>query len=500
MPPEYTPAVALALAAAGELARRQGATAIAPLHLLLTLLREEEGRPWLLLTSAGTDPAGLRNLQPTDQGTPLGGPPPPLSSTLNEILTAAGRLAREVSADETLASELVLLSLLQHDKALRQELEQLGLDFARLEEAVLAMQSPPLHLDEPLELGEWAEQVDAARIADAAGNRAREALRVIEDYCRFALDDALLTGEVKQLRHDLAETLAGTSAELLLESRDTAGDVGTTLSTEQEGRRHSLHDIIHAACKRLQEALRTLEELGKLREPAVAGRLEQLRYRAYTLERAVLLGESARRRLADARLYVLVTGVLCVHGLEQTIRAAAAGGAQVFQLREKELTDRDLLERARQVRYWTRRAGVLFIMNDRPDIARLAEADGVHLGQNDLSVRAARRILGPGALVGVSTHNLRQLRQAVLDAANYVGLGPTFPSETKSFSELAGLDFVRQAKATSLPAFALGGITLANVEAVLAAGARRIAVSRAICQADDPQATAAAFRRLLDRA
>src|SRR5204862_4332083 len=128
--------------------------------------------------------------------------------------------------------------------------------------------------------------------------------------------------------------------------------------------------------------------------------------------------------------------------LDWTIREAAAGGADVFQLREKSLTDRDLLERARDVRRWTRETGTLFIVNDRPDIARLVEADGVHLGQDDMSVKEARRILGPQAIIGVSTHSLRDLRRAIEDGASYLGVGPTFPSGTKEFDQFAGLEFI----------------------------------------------------------
>src|SRR5262249_5069941 len=158
-------------------------------------------------------------------------------------------------------------------------------------------------------------------------------------------------------------------------------------------------------------------------------------------------------------------------------------------LREKGWSDRALLERAREVRRWTRRAGVLFILNDRPDLARLAEADGVHLGQDDLPVKEARRILGPDALIGVSTHNVEQLRQAILDGASYVGVGPTFSSGTKNFQELAGLEFVRQASALmSLPAFVIGGVNPRTVGEAVAAGARRVAVSQVIAQADDPRA------------
>src|SRR5205807_1428505 len=162
----------------------------------------------------------------------------------------------------------------------------------------------------------------------------------------------------------------------------------------------------------------------------------------YTLERAVLLGTAARQRLADARLYVLITGSLCTATLDWTIQEAAAGGAQIIQLREKGLCDRELLERARQVRRWTHKANVLFIMNDRPDLARLAEADGVHLGQEELSVKDARRIVGPDALIGVSTHNLDQVRQAIRDGASYIGVGPAFASATKHFNELPGPEFI----------------------------------------------------------
>jgi thiamine-phosphate pyrophosphorylase len=184
--------------------------------------------------------------------------------------------------------------------------------------------------------------------------------------------------------------------------------------------------------------------------------------------------------------------------MDRTIAEAAAGGVDVVQLREKGLGDRALLERARQVRRWTREAGVLFIVNDRPDIARLAEADGVHLGQDDLPVSAARRVFGPAALIGVSTHNLRQLRQAVLDGASYVGVGPAFRSNTKEFAELAGLDYVREAlAATSLPAFVIGGIDATNIDQVVAAGGRRVAVSQAILRAESPRAVATELRRRL---
>jgi thiamine-phosphate pyrophosphorylase len=501
-PADLTPAASRALNTAQRLANEQGMAFVQPVHLLWALLDEEEGRAATLLARGGLAPADAQQLVASAAGAgarPSENRSPDLSGQVRDVLDYARDVAADLSGERTIASEHLLLALLRKVEPLRQELVALGLDFGRLESALTALQTPVLHLDEPLQLAEPTEQVDTARILDASANRAREALRVIEDYCRFVLDDRFLSGELKQLRHDLAENLADLPPSLLLEGRETLRDVGTDLSTARELQRQSLPAVVQANLKRLQEALRSLEEYGKLRGAAFGQAVEKLRYRTYTLERAILLGGTARQRLADARLYLLVTGSRCEAGLEWTIVEAAAGGAQVIQLREKELSDRELLERARKVRRWTQQAGVLFIMNDRPDLARLAEADGVHLGQDELSVKDARRIVGPDALIGVSTHNLAQVRQAVLDGASYVGVGPTFPSGTKPFEEYAGLDFVRQAtQETTLPAFVIGGVNLQTISAAVGAGARRVAVSEAICRAEDPRSTAAALRAALN--
>jgi len=419
---------------------------------------------------------------------------------VKNTLAAARELLAELHGDMIVTSDSLLLALLREDAQLRQRLEEIGLKSAQVESVIAVQQTSPLQLDEPLQLLEPSEQIDSARILDANANRAREALRVLEDYCRFVLDDAFLSRELKKLRHELAEALADVGPTLLLEARDTQHDVGTGLTSRREQERHSILEVVRANAKRLQEALRSLEEYGKIRGSGLGRRLEQIRYGSYTLERAILLGVTARQRLADARLYVLVSGSLCAASIDWTIEEAVAGGAQIVQLREKGLADRELLERARRIRRLTRKLSVLFIMNDRPDLARLAEADGVHLGQDELTVKDARRIMGPEALIGVSTHNMEQVRHAVLDGASYLGIGPTFSSTTKSFDALAGLEFVRQASAeTSLPAFAIGGVNLQTIDAVVAAGARRVAVSHAICQAEEPSHVARALRTAMER-
>jgi thiamine-phosphate pyrophosphorylase len=501
MQSHYTPAVQAALQTAADYARAQGASAVQPLHLLQALFTEEEGRAATAAAAAGLDLAGARGrlaVAASPGPSETGQPPPPLDKPCAAILAAAHDLARDFSEDHSVSGDLVLVALLRQETALRAELETLGLDLARLEAKVLTPR-PPLRLDEPLHLAPLGEKVDTARVLDAAANRAREGLRVVEDYCRFVLDDALLSGELKQLRHELTQALTVIPGEVRLEARETLRDVGTELATPQEQVRLSPREVARANLKRLQEALRSLEEFGKLYHPDLGKTLEKQRYRSYTLEKAIVLGTTARERLAGARLCVLVSGAGCTAALDWTIAEAAAGGAQVIQLREKGLSDRELLERARRVRRWTRKAGVLFVLNDRPDLARLVEADGVHVGQEDLPVHEVRKVVGPAALIGVSTHNLGQLRQAVLDGASYLGVGPTFSSGTKEFAEFAGLDFVRQAAAaTSLPAFVIGGVGLEKLPEVIAAGARRVAVGQAVCRAEDPRAVASHFRAQLD--
>jgi thiamine-phosphate pyrophosphorylase len=196
---------------------------------------------------------------------------------------------------------------------------------------------------------------------------------------------------------------------------------------------------------------------------------------------------------------VLVGGLPTLGDLTWVVGEALAGGADVIQYREKGLPDRELLRRAREVRILTAQARVPLILNDRVDLARLASCDGVHVGQEDLSPRDARRIIGATAHIGMSTHDHRQLDSAILSGASYLGVGPVFPSPTKEFSEpeLAGLGFIRFAsETTTLPWFAIGGINESNVDRVFEAGATRIAVSAAVVRADSPRR---ATRRLKAR-
>lgn len=197
------------------------------------------------------------------------------------------------------------------------------------------------------------------------------------------------------------------------------------------------------------------------------------------------------------RLYVIVDRAAAgARPLDEIADAAIRGGADVLQLRHKTAsTDTLLAETARLLRL-TRAAGIPLIVNDRADVARAAGADGVHLGQDDLSVADARRLLGPGFLIGQSTHSLEQARAAEAAGPDYIGVGPIFLTPTKPEYPHVGLGLIRQVMGqVSIPAVCIGGIDADNLAQVLEAGAERIAVVRAVCAASDPQAAA---RRLKD--
>jgi thiamine-phosphate pyrophosphorylase len=342
------------------------------------------------------------------------------------------------------------------------------------------------------------DYVPILRSIDAAANRAREGLRVVEDGLRFTLDDAHLTEVCKVIRHELSETLKRIPWADRLAARETQADVGTTLTTPQEGVRTNLDDVLTANLLRVQEALRSLEEFGKTVDPAMAARLEQLRYRVYTLHRSATITLRNIERLAESQLYVLLDGRESVAEFELLIRTLVASEVDVIQLRDKRMPDRELVDRARRLRELTRGTPTLFIMNDRLDLAALSQADGVHVGQDELSVKDARAIVGPKALIGVSTHTLEQARQAVLDGADYIGCGPTFPSGTKTFDHFPGTAFLSAVAAEiRLPAFAIGGITNENIGSVKQAGFGRVAVSGAVVGTEDVGNAVRKFQRTL---
>jgi len=519
-----TPGAMRVLDGAGRIAWVAGAKAAEPLHLLWALSIDETRASELLAQfgiNAETIASSFLFAPRVDDSLDPPPVPIPLSPQLSAIVSEARELARQLGVDDGAGTEHLLSGLAIVDATIAEFFNRYGLNVPVLQERLIqqaGIMAQPIVPEFDIRWAESAESdlTDALRTLDAAANRAREGLRVVEDYVRFSLDDAHLSRLLKELRHELTERLADLDRIGLISARDTQGDVGTRIKTLREQTRLHPGDVIVANCRRVEEALRTLEEFSKLllghsaagalgeestnsrrsrprlADPHLPEHLEQLRYRLYTIEKGLTTTLVARERLAGCELYLLVTEALCHHGSGPALRQALAAGVRIVQLREKEQTDRRLLESAHRVRVWTREADAMFIMNDRPDLAVLAEADGVHVGQDELSVREARRIVGPHRLVGVSTHTIEQARQAVLDGADYLGVGPCFATSTKSFDQLAGLDFVRQvAEEITLPWFAIGGISPANIAAVRSAGASRVAVSGVVCSSPTPGRVAA---------
>lgn len=201
-------------------------------------------------------------------------------------------------------------------------------------------------------------------------------------------------------------------------------------------------------------------------------------------------------RLASVRLYLITDAAPMVRPIEKFLEEAVGGGVDMVQLREKSLDDVNLLAVARRCASVCRRLGVPFIVNDRPDIALLAEADGVHLGQDDLPAADVRRLVGSAAIIGLSTHSRAQVDAAQSSPVDYIGVGPVWETPTKAGRAAAGLDLVRYARAhAAKPFFAIGGIDPSTVADVIGAGAKSVSVLRWIAQSGEPRSAARAMLR-----
>ena len=354
------------------------------------------------------------------------------------------------------------------------------------------------------------EQRAIERLLDANLDRAREGLRVIEDWCRFGLARPDLVSRTKDFRQRLGRCH---QAYYKL-ARHTATDPAAGMAHGAQAERQGAAAVVAANCGRVQEALRVLEEFGRALPGPLAGEAAAIRYGLYDLEVDVLraaAGPGWRRELLQQCQLYLVTSP--VANLEAVVAAALGAGVRLVQYRAKAdapagdapaggpaITDQQRLADARALRELCARHGALFLVNDRLDLALAVDADGVHLGQDDLPPAIARSLLGPDRLIGRSTNRIEQLHQAVADGCDYVGVGPVNATPTKPGRDPVGLEYVRQAAAASpIPFFAIGGIDATTLDGALAAGASRVAVVRAITHAADPGAASAALLARLDQ-
>ena len=340
---------------------------------------------------------------------------------------------------------------------------------------------------------------DVARLLDANLNRAREGLRVVEDWCRLVLQRPELVARLKDYRQRLGQCHSSS----LKQARHAASDPATGLAHQAQQERSTSRQVVAANCARVQEALRVLEEFGRHGAAELAATAATIRYGLYDLETALLASQERHHTLRQARLYLVTQPV---PELLAVVKACLEAGLRLVQYREKasrdgegEVTDHQRFRTATALRQLCWDHGALFIVNDRVDLALAVEADGVHLGQGDLPPVAARRLLGPERLVGRSTHGLEHLHQAVADGCDYVGVGPVHATPTKPGRPPVGLDYVHQATACSpVPCFAIGGVNLENAHQAMGSGAHGVAVVRALTSASDPGAVTRQFLRVIE--
>ena len=344
------------------------------------------------------------------------------------------------------------------------------------------------------------ESIASHRILDANLNRAFEGLRTLEDIARFQ-NFADLQSQLKSMRHSLEKATSDWNRELLFSSRNAELDVGKNAKTPSENSRSSLNEVGIAAAQRVQQALRCLEEVAKLVYPGSAADLESARYQAYDLNAKLLLSLSRDRHfLGLSRLYVLAHCQMPIADFSTRISEISKAGASLIQIRDKHIGTKDTLRFVEAAINSVDPNQTQIVVNDRPDIAFCTGVWGLHVGQSDFSIAQARSIVGPTTVVGLSTHDTSQVEKAIIEGADYIGCGPTFPSKTKPFESFSGLHFLQQTvdllklqSSPILPAFAIGGIQLSNLRQVLATGIRRVVVGNAIWEATSPGIATEAF-------
>jgi thiamine-phosphate pyrophosphorylase len=333
------------------------------------------------------------------------------------------------------------------------------------------------------------------RLVDANLDRLGEGLRVLEDVSRFLLNDPALSKRLKTLRHTLVKDLGPLEQELL-SARQVAEDVGAPVAKRVASQHEKLPVLVMANSRRVQESLRVLEEFSRVSGTPLSGKaggFEKARFEVYDLEQQ-LVGRLLRHDKAGRLkgLY-LVLDTMALKGRDEVGVAAAAirGGVKTIQLRDKQRSKAELLAIARKLKELCLEKGVLFIVNDHIDIALAVNADGIHLGQDDLPQPEASRILPIDMLIGRSTHSMAEAVRAQASGADYVAVGSIYPTTSKEKFKLVGPETLRRTRSkVSVPLIAIGGINHSNVQDVMRAGADGVAVISAVLGADDVEKAA----------
>lgn len=311
------------------------------------------------------------------------------------------------------------------------------------------------------------------RVVDAVLNRAMEGVRTAEDFLRFHYDRHDLATELKDLRHRL---LAHWSPFPLLANRAVERDAMKFSDHKKESHRSDEENIVHAALHRAMESVRTLEESAKLLDNDAA-LMQQLRFTLYDIEQRWKLS-SKRSKVAESmrhRLYAILDDTMAhQRDLRHSVDEMLQGGAGILQLRVKSIADSGFLSLARYMAERCREVGAVSIINDRPDIALLSGASGVHLGQDDITPSEARDLLGDECIVGISTHTEEEVDGALDEPVDYIACGAIYGTANKGNEVLASagtglLEYARSRTAT--PIAAIGGVNPDTIPDVINHGA-----------------------------
>ncbi len=330
---------------------------------------------------------------------------------------------------------------------------------------------------------------DLLRIIDANINRIGEGLRVLEDIARMHFNDTVLSSQLKDMRHSLQDIPYSIKLKTL-NHRDAAGDVGAFLETSTHHTEMGLYNFIVANSKRVQQATRVVEEIAKTESIGIdSDKYKKARFELYTLERDMLskfMRQGKQSRIKG--LCVVIDSKACqVHAPVQLAQTIIDSGAQIIMLNRRKMTDRYALELAFNLSDACAKSNTLFIVDSRADIAGSSSADGLLLGNNDLSITAARNCLPFEAVIGIEVFKPRQAAEAASAGADFISTGPLLDTDKDNEGAKIDVDTLKAIRSsTHLPLVAFGGINRDNIDLVISSGADSVAIASSVTCASNP--------------
>jgi len=329
-----------------------------------------------------------------------------------------------------------------------------------------------------------SEDLRIYQIIDANLDRAREGLRVLEDWARFGLGENDSVKRIKNFRQILGKN----HLEIYKQSRNFIEDECKGLTHKEQSKRNAPDQIISSNAGRVQEALRVIEEFARLHNHELSKIASEIRYEIYTLEIDLLnlsKYKDSGEILKENNLYVITDQK---ENLLEIIENILIAGVKIIQHRFKKGTDKDHVQEAIKIKNLCKRYNSLFVVNDRIDIALASNADGIHLGQDDLGLKTARKLLGYSKIIGISANNEIEISNALKEGCDYIGIGPVFKTETKKDKKPLGIEKIKTlTKDLNIPWFAIGGVTKNNISYLKSNGFKKVALISQLMNSEDPK-------------